>query len=204
VEVYNVLEGPLVFVDVDTQRDFLEPAGALYVPDSTQILANLARLTRFALCHNIPILATACCHSPGDPELARFGPHCMAGTRGQERVPETACPGSQVFDAALGLSGRIPRHVTVLKSELDVFRNPHVGELVALYNAGHPKFVVYGVATDYCVGSAVEGLLMRHCRVAIVADAIRALDPATELVILSDFARRGAELTVTDIVCRAP
>ena len=40
-ECENMLEGPLVFVDVDTQRDFLEPTGALYVPGSTEILANL-------------------------------------------------------------------------------------------------------------------------------------------------------------------
>ena len=36
-----MLEGPLVFVDIDTQRDFLEPTGALYVAGSTEILPNL-------------------------------------------------------------------------------------------------------------------------------------------------------------------
>src|SRR5690242_14266786 len=68
----TMLDGPLVFVDIDTQRDFLEPAGALFVPGSTEILANLARLTRFAQEHAIPILATACAHLPDDPELKTF------------------------------------------------------------------------------------------------------------------------------------
>ena len=40
-----MLDGPLVFVDVDTQRDFLDPAGALFIPGSGVILPNLARLT---------------------------------------------------------------------------------------------------------------------------------------------------------------
>jgi len=36
------------FWDGDTQRDFLEPAGALYVPASERIIPNLGRLTRLA------------------------------------------------------------------------------------------------------------------------------------------------------------
>ncbi len=63
-------------------------------------------------------------------------------------------------------------------------------------------FVVYGVATDYCVRAAVEGLLRRRCQVAIVADAVRAIDSSAEPLILTDFARRGVLLTVTGVVCR--
>ena len=54
-----MLEGPQVFVDIDTQRDFLEPTGALFVPGSTALVPHLARLTRFARDQRIPILATA-------------------------------------------------------------------------------------------------------------------------------------------------
>src|ERR1700677_869830 len=93
-----MLEGPLVFVDIDTQRDFLEESGALYVPGSRSILANLERLSRTAAEKGIPVLATACCHSPGNPELRQFPPHCMAGTEGQRRVPATDCPDSVVLD----------------------------------------------------------------------------------------------------------
>ena len=55
-----MLDGPLVFVDVDTQRDFLEPDGALAIPGAEAILPNLARLTAFARRQGIPVLATAC------------------------------------------------------------------------------------------------------------------------------------------------
>ena len=59
-----MLDGPLVFVDIDTQRDFLEPDGALFVPGSTEIVPNLARLTRFAREHGITVLATGCATRP--------------------------------------------------------------------------------------------------------------------------------------------
>ena len=37
-----------VFFDVDTQLDFLYPAGALYVPGAETLLPALTRLTNFA------------------------------------------------------------------------------------------------------------------------------------------------------------
>jgi nicotinamidase/pyrazinamidase len=197
-----MLQGPLVFVDIDTQRDFLEPTGALYIRDSAGILPNLERLTRFARTHQIPILASSCAHLSEDPELEIFPPHCMVGTTGQERVAETACPDSVVLDVDRRLSGELPRHLTLWKRELDVFSRPDADEIIASYNQTSPTFVVYGVATDYCVAKAVEGLLKRQCRVAVVADAIRAIDSAAEASILTEFVQNGTVLTLTEVVCR--
>jgi nicotinamidase/pyrazinamidase len=196
-----MLRGPLVFVDIDTQRDFLEPDGALFIEGSAAILSNLASLTHFAISHQIPILATACAHLPDDPELERFPPHCMAGTPGQERVPATACPHSTVLSVSERLGGQIPLHLTLEKRELDLFSRTDAGELITRYDQAKPTFVVYGVATDYCVREAVNGLVERQCRVAIVTDAIRAIDASAEAAILTDFAHRGTLLTVTRVVC---
>jgi nicotinamidase/pyrazinamidase len=199
-----MLERPLVFLDVDTQRDFLEPSGALYVAGSGEILANLEQLTHFARAQGIPILATACCHHADDPELAQFPPHCMAGTEGQQRVAATAPPESTILEPEQRLGGELPLHLTLLKREFDVFSRPDADDLFARYNRPGPTFVVYGVATDYCVRAAVEGLLARHCRVAIVVDAIRAIDPEVEAQLLTDWARRGVLLTRTTVVCQTP
>ncbi len=196
-----MLEGPQVFVDIDTQRDFLEPTGALFVPGSTAIVPRLARLTRFARDQAIPVLATACAHTPDDLELKTFPPHCMIGMAGQERVEATACSGSVLFDEQAHVPAEVPPHLTLLKRQYDLFTHPHASDLIALYAAGRPIFVVYGVATDYCVAAAVNGLLVRHCRIALVVDAIRAIDNEAEAGILTEFARRGVLLTVTDVVC---
>ena len=190
------MEQPLVFVDIDTQRDFLEPGGALYVPDSQAILGNLARLTAHARAHAIPVLATACAHHPDDAELRHFPEHCLVGTPGQGRVDATAWDGGVVLAPDQTLDGPLPPHLTVEKRTLDLFGRPDADELVRRYQRADPRFVVYGVATDYCVRCAVLGLLALGCRVAVVADAVRAIDPACEPEVMTEFVRAGACLTV--------
>jgi nicotinamidase/pyrazinamidase len=198
-----MLQGPQVFLDVDTQRDFMEENGALYVARSREIVANLAKLTQFATQNDIKVLATACSHRSDDAELTQFPPHCMAGTDGQKRIAATARPDSVILPVGAPLRGELPQHLTLEKSEYDLFSRAHAGELIDRYNQKGPLFIVYGVATDYCVKKAVEGLLLRQCRTAIVVDAIRPIEPAMEPAILTDFARRGALLTVTRVVCAA-
>lgn len=200
-----MLDGPLVFVDIDTQRDFLEPGAPLFVPGSDAIRPNLARLTRFARERGIPVLASACAHAPDDPDPEPFPPHCLVDTPGQERIAETAWPGGHV----VGPEGRFegdapPPHLTIFKRHYDVFSHPDADRIVGLYAGGSPTFVVYGVATDYCVRCAVLGLLRRGHRVAVVTDAVRAVDPTAERPVLREFEREGARLMRSEDVCGGP
>jgi nicotinamidase-related amidase len=129
----------------------------------------------------------------------------MAGTPGQKRIPATAHPDSVVLPVGTTLQGQRPPHLTLEKNEYDVFSRVDATDIVNQYNEGHPLFVVYGVATDFCVRKAVEGLLASRCRAAIVVDAIRAIDRIAEPGILTDFARQGVLLVATNAVCdRSP
>ncbi len=47
-----------VFFDVDTQIDFMFPAGALYVPGAETILGTVAKLNHHAARHRIPVIST--------------------------------------------------------------------------------------------------------------------------------------------------
>lgn len=198
-----MLTGPFVFIDVDTQRDFLEPAGRLYISGSSAIRSNLARLTEYAQSKKIPILATCCAHREGDPEFERFPPHCLVGTLGQRRIRETEVPGgqTQTLETEHPRSGPLPAHLTIEKQGIDVFFDPRIDRLIDWYNQNHPLFVVYGVAADYCVKAVVEGLGVRGCRRAVVVDAVWSIDKAAESRLLADFDRGGALLTRTDVVC---
>src|SRR5215210_3683406 len=182
---------PFVFVDVDTQRDFLEPGGALFVAGSAAILPNLARLTACARDRGVPVLATACAHTLDEPDPEPFPPHCLVGTRGQERVEATAWPGSRVIgpDQPFDVAGGLPPHLTLQKRRYDLFSHPDAPRIVALYGRDRPTMVVYGVATDYCVRAAVLGLLARGHRVSVVVDAVRAVVAEQEPEILTEFAR---------------
>ena len=81
--------------DVDTQVDFMEPSGKLYVPDAKEIAPALERLVDAARSAGIVHVASADDHELTDPEIAEdadyrstFPAHCLRGTRGARKVPE--------------------------------------------------------------------------------------------------------------------
>ncbi len=77
--------------------DFLGPTGKLYVPGARKIVPNLRDLTLWASRHEVLIVASMCAHREGDPEFQQYPPHCLAGTPGQEKIPETRLPKQAVI-----------------------------------------------------------------------------------------------------------
>ena len=57
---------------------------------------------------------------------------------------------------------------------------------------------MFGVVTEYCVRCAAKGLLERGRKVAIVKDAIEALDPEAGRLALEELQALGARLITTD------
>ena len=88
------MAAPLAFFDVDTQIDFMDPAGKLYVPHAEDIIPRLVQLMTYARQRKIPVLSSADAHAPDDPEFKIWPPHCVTGTRGQQHIKETSLPGA--------------------------------------------------------------------------------------------------------------
>lgn len=172
-----------VFLDVDTQIDFLFPAGALYVPGAERLIPAIARLNQFAAGHGIPLISTADAHSEDDPEFQQWPPHCVAGTTGQLKPAETLVAGADA-------------QIIVEKQKLDVFSNPDFPAL--LDSLAADRYVVYGVATDYCVRCAISGLLATGKPVALVTDAIAAVNPQDGAKAIEEFTARGGTLTTVE------
>jgi nicotinamidase/pyrazinamidase len=189
-----------IFFDVDTQLDFLLPAGALYVPGAEQLLPALARLRDYAASRNILIVSSTDAHEEDDPEFAQWPPHCVRGTLGQQKAPETlleprvAIP-TQPGDYDIGSA----RQIIIEKQALDVFTNPNLPGL--LERLGVENCVVYGVVTEYCVRCAALGLLERGYRVELVTDGIRSLDAEAERRTLEEVTKAGGRLTTVGEVC---
>jgi nicotinamidase/pyrazinamidase len=180
-----------VFFDVDTQLDFLYPAGALYVPGAEEIVKSLAELTRFAAANGIQIISTADAHTEDDPEFKVWKPHCVAGTTGQQKAAATLLNKPVVLqDPREAVGGP---QIIVEKQKLDCFTNPNLRPLLELLKT--ERYVVYGVVTELCVRCAGLGLLETGARVELVTDAIKSLNPGEEQKFFSDFQSRGGKLT---------
>lgn len=179
----------IVIADIDTQKDFMDATGALYVPGAESIKTNLRRLTEYAEQNNIFIYKTQDAHHEEDGELQRnggpFPDHCMEGSEGALSIPETCsesgcsiyykrCP--DVFDEGLGS----PDFENDMKERTEV--------------------VVYGVATDYCIKAAVLGLRRLHLTVYVVDDAIAGVAVKSAIEAINEMADAGAIFVSTDHV----
>jgi nicotinamidase/pyrazinamidase len=183
-----------VFFDVDTQLDFLYPAGALYVPGAETIVARIATLNRFAAAHEIPVISTMDAHAENDPEFRDWPAHCVAGTIGQQKPAATLLERRVVLANAPGaMMPEGAQQILLEKQALDCFTNVNLPALLETLGAG--RYVVYGVVTEICVKFAAEGLLKTGRHVEIVGDAVRALDPAAAQQMFASFTARGGVLT---------
>ena len=170
------------FVDVDTQLDFLYPAGALYVPGAERIVPAVRDLNRFAAAHGIPVISTTDAHSENDPEFRVWPPHCVAGTWGQRKAEAT-------------LLERGAEQIIAKKQIVDVGQAPEF--LSAVETLGADRFVVYGVVTEICVLFAARGLLKMGREVTLVTDAIKELSENGGRQALEELRSGGARLATT-------
>jgi nicotinamidase/pyrazinamidase len=204
----------LLFWDVDTQYDFMRADGKLYVPGAESIIPNLRRLTAHAHEHGIRIVASADDHVPGHRELsdapdwtATFPPHCMHGTPGQAKIPETALRDPLVVEPApadaVALAARIRAHrgdLLLHKHWFDVFSNPNTE--IVLEALAPEAVALYGVATDVCDRYAIEGLLDRRPQLPIfaVTDAMKPIHADAAERLFAAWRSRGVRFVTTDDV----
>lgn len=215
-----------IFYDVDTQNDFMNKDGALYVPDAELIKPNSKLLTDFARENLIPILGSVDKHfgileyKDREGELQKWGgpfpKHCMANTKGQEKISETVWKTDLGWGEYRNLNMFIPhklnnrvhfkdinwnwnlvknKQIYFEKQSYDVFTNPSFPAFLDM--AGVREAVVYGVATDYCVKATVLGMQKKGIQCYVVEDAIKGVAPDTTKAALNEMAEAEAKLITT-------
>jgi nicotinamidase/pyrazinamidase len=197
--------------DVDTQVDFMEPNGKLYVPGARDVAPAMERLVDAARAAHVMHVASADDHELTDPEISdtpdftdTYPPHCLRGTRGAEKIPETKqrdpLPLSLVPYPPGLLPGMIEntREILLLKKNFNVFTNPNTDSL--LDALAPDEIVVFGVATDVCDDAAIRGFLQRGRRAVFVEDAARGLDEQRTAACTSFWRESGVEFSTVEEV----
>ena len=190
-----------VFFDVDTQIDFMYPAGSLYVPGAEEIVARIAALNRFAGAHGIAVISTIDAHAEDDLEFKAWPPHCVAGTAGQQKPASTLLDTRVVvpnISGAAALDGAL--QILLEKQTFDCFTNVNLPGILERLSAD--CYVVYGVVTEICVNLAVQGLLKTGRRVELVTDAVKSLSDEKASTMTAAFLAAGGVLTTVSTTTR--
>ena len=209
------MKQPVIFWDVDTQHDFMDPGGKLYVKDAERIEPRLEQLTRYAHEHGIRIVASSDDHELEHAEISAtpdfretFPPHCMHGTEGAEKIPETQLRSAMIIEpepiAHEALVRRLSAHdgdVLLRKHCFDVFTNPNT---VTVIEAWDPtEIVVYGVTLDYCVRYAIDGMIeLGVPTIDSVLDATKPIVPEAVDSLVAKWKEQDVRIVTTDdVVC---
>ena len=155
--------------DVDSQNDFINPKGSLVVPGAYEMKQNFADALQYFKAKGTPILGSVDAHT--GPELIPgtedqyFPLHCIKGTWGQLKIPETL-QGVGLYDilfvsdnkytpAALDMiadEAKNGKRLYFEKQGIALAENPNAAELFA--RLGVKKAYLMGVATNICVEAA--------------------------------------------------
>jgi nicotinamidase/pyrazinamidase len=183
-----------VLIDIDTQLDFVVPAGALYVPGAEKLIPKWRKLLEHAAASGIPVISTVDAHEENDVEFFQWPAHCVRGTLGQ-RKPEGLTNSAallQPFRSPVENVRSAPQ-VIVEKRTVDAFAEPNFRRVLECFEAD--CYVVYGVAAEVCVKYALEGLLRHGKKAEVLTDAIRGIDPAGSDAMLRAFQAAGGGIS---------
>jgi nicotinamidase/pyrazinamidase len=198
--------GGTILWDVDTQVDFIEPGAKLYFEGAEEARPAMAILVEAARAAGVVHVASCDQHELSDPEISEqpdfestWPPHCLLGTRGAEKIPETKqldplplplVPVPQPILRRL-LQGRT--ELLIPKKQYDPFTNPNTETLLDMLDPD--EILLFGVATDICDDAAVRALLRRGRRVAFVEDASRGVDESRVADCLAAWREGGVRFT---------
>lgn len=158
-----------LYFDIDTQIDFMFPAGSLYVPGAEKLLPRIAELNREGV-----VISTTDAHTEDDPEFNQWPPHCIVGTVGQTkptmllREKRVVIPSHPCQPEVAGAD-----QIIIEKQHLSLFTNPHTEAIIRALDP--TECIVYGVVTEYCVKQCVDGLRERGYNVRVVHEATKGL-----------------------------
>ena len=144
---------------IDMLRGFLEEGYPLYGGVKVrQIIPNVQRLLKKEISKGSKIFFICDNHDADDPEFKMFPPHCIAGTKESEVIPELK-----------ELPGEI-----IPKKRYSAFYGTDLEKWLEKLKPG--KLIVCGVLTNICVMHTVADARNRDYKVEIPVDCVASID----------------------------
>lgn len=189
----------IVFWDVDTQVDFIDPGGKLSVPGASEIRSRLKAVTSLGSGLGCVMSGSVDAHTPRDLEFRHWPEHCVYGTPGQRKIPETTIreplfiPSRRLTVSQLRGVASFRGQRIFEKKDNDARTNPNVAGFLQIINPS--LVVVYGVVTEICVDKAVKYLADELGYPTVVAtDAVVAIDRRRAGSCIDEWRRGGVGL----------
>lgn len=184
-------------VVVDTQWDFMHPNGALSVAGADALVpAAEAFLASLTPKDTAGVLFTFDTHEPEvyarSAEAEQFPPHCVKGSHGWANVlePELVDAAIPVYRIEKGVFDMWAEDGLLLRDAQDPSVTYERDAFFERLKERVPAVTVIGVAADYCVKWAVEGLLARGFEVTVPDALTRGIARQIRTVATEDFAGR--------------
>ncbi|QNQ10021.1 cysteine hydrolase family protein [Sphingomonas alpina] len=190
-------------VVVDVQGDFINPSGALPVAGAEALIAPMtAWLRALRPDDTAGVLFTADTHVPEiyarSEEAKEFPPHCMRGTPGWAPLldPAAVDPAIRCYRLEKGVFDMWAEADVVIESigKAEV-RVPRDAFFARLKQDGVDHVRVIGVAADYCVRWAVEGLIERGFKVTIPGALTRGIVRQIDAVAAEEWAQADVSIS---------
>lgn len=203
-----------MYVDVDTQFDFCDPKGALFVQQAPAAMDHVRALIGAAVKSGSLLIGSVDSHDFTAWEFAKnggpFPPHCVKGTAGWLKVEGTLAENAVFVPNTAG--GFAPKkgatQVLFEKEVYSLFVNPQAEAVVdaLLAERGLKRedvtAIVFGVATDYCVKAAATGLKERGFDVVVASDAIAAVTEEGGRAAIAEMREKGIAFEKTAVLTR--
>lgn len=189
-----------VFLDINTQWDFLDPEGSLPVRNRESLIPRLRRLMAAVRAMRVSLISCIELHRSTD-SFYGIPLCCLEGTPGQSKLPFTLLNprvlvhADNSFDLPYNVMSRY-RQVIFYKQNDNLFSNPKADRL--LTELEPQEYVLFGIGIERWIKSIALGLMARHKKVALVADACGYWVEADADLAMRQLRAKGVRLLTVD------
>lgn len=195
-----------VVVDINTQRDFCEPAGAFPVANVHDLIPQLRHMIAWTKRNFAPVVSSIESHRPFELSDSGYPIHCVDGSGGQRKLGFTILPlhawveADNTLTVPMDLFGCY-QQVIFRKRTDDLLGNPKADRLLSQLPVG--EYILFGTGLECSVKALALALMARGKRVTVVVDACGYWNRATADLALRKIAAKGARLvTVCELLSR--